>query len=53
MKEKEIESIAKQLKAFCGSGGSFDDSQVIIQGDHREKIWQWLRQKGFSKTLKI
>ena len=53
MKEKEIESIAKQLKAFCGSGGSFNDNEVIIQGDHREKIVQWLRQKGYSKTLKI
>lgn len=53
MKEKEIESIARQLKAFCGSGGSFDDNQVIIQGDHREKIVQWLKQKGYSKTVKI
>ena len=53
MKEKEIESIARQLKAFCGSGGSFDDNQVIIQGEHREKIVQWLKQKGYSKTVKI
>ena len=53
MKEKEIESIARQLKAFCGSGGSFDDNQVIIQGDHREKIVQWLKQKGYPKTVKI
>lgn len=53
MKEKEIELLAKQLKAFCGSGGSFDDNQIIIQGDHREKIFQWLLQKGYSKSVKI
>lgn len=53
LKEKEIELLAKQLKSFCGSGGSFADSQIIIQGDHREKILQWLLQRGYSKSVKI
>lgn len=53
MNPKEIELLAKQLKAFCGSGGSFDNNEIIIQGDHREKILQWLLQKGYSKSVKI
>jgi translation initiation factor 1 len=53
MKENEIELIAKELKNFCGAGGSAKDNEIIIQGDHREKILQWLVKKGYSKTRKI
>ena len=53
MKEDEIEIVAKKLKAFCGSGGSAKDNEIIIQGDHREKILQWLLKNGYSKARKI
>lgn len=53
MKEKEIDAIAKQLKTFCGTGGAAKDNEIIIQGDQREKILQWLLKNGFTKTRKI
>jgi len=53
MKEDEIELLAKELKNFCGAGGSVKDNEIVIQGDHREKILQWLVKKGYSKTRKI
>jgi translation initiation factor 1 len=51
-KEEDLEKLGKQLKTFCGTGGSVKDRQIIIQGDQREKIFQWLTKNGYKKTKK-
>ena len=50
--EEDLEKLGKQLKTFCGTGGSVKDWQIIIQGDQKEKIFQWLIKNGFKKTKK-
>ncbi|WP_439584419.1 translation initiation factor [Dyadobacter bucti] len=44
----DLEALGKQLKALCGTGGTVKDREVQIQGDHREKVINWLTGKNYK-----
>lgn len=44
----DMEALAKQLKGLCGSGGTAKDYEILLQGDHRDKIVTWLQTKGYK-----
>jgi translation initiation factor 1 len=46
--EDDLAQLGKDLKNHCGTGGSAKDGEIILQGDHREKIKQWLQKKGYK-----
>lgn len=50
---EDLESLGRQLKTYCGTGGSAKDGEIIIQGDQRGKIAQWLKDHGYSSTKRI
>jgi len=44
--EAALTTLAKQLKAVCGAGGTVKDGVVEIQGDHCERVIELLKQQG-------
>ncbi|HZI71563.1 MAG TPA: translation initiation factor, partial [Nitrososphaeraceae archaeon] len=51
---REMESLTKEMKTMVGTGGTCKDGQIVLQGDHREYIKNFLLQKGYNeKSIEV
>ncbi len=46
-KADDMVELGKQLKNHCGTGGTAKDGEIILQGDHREKVKAWLMKSKY------
>ena len=46
----DLKELGKEIKTKCGTGGSAKDGVIIIQGDYKQKIIQWLKDWGYKDT---
>lgn len=49
-KDEDINALCKLLKQRCGVGGAVKDGEIIIQGDHRQRMVELLRKEGYTQT---
>ena len=48
LERAEVESTASELKQALGTGGTVDDGRIELQGDHRDRTPDLLRDRGFD-----
>lgn len=46
---EKAESMSKELKKLIGTGGTYKDGKILLQGDHRDRVKEYLVTKGFHK----
>jgi len=46
--DTDLKNLVKALKQLCGTGGTVKNGVAEIQGDHREKLRDYLQSQGYT-----
>ncbi len=44
----DLATLKKELQTVCGSGGTAKDGEILLQGDHRDKVVDFLLKAGYG-----
>ena len=46
-RDDDLQALARLLKTRCGVGGAAKEGEIIIQGDHRDRVVDLLTRSGY------
>ncbi len=49
--DEALKELAAALKKHCGTGGSARGGEILIQGDRRQQVLDYLKQQGFKARI--
>jgi translation initiation factor 1 len=46
--ESDMKDLGGKLKSLCAVGGTAKNGEIMIQGDHRDKVMEYLTKNGYG-----
>lgn len=46
--EEDLTTLGKMLKTKCGVGGTAKEGEIVVQGDHRQRVVEILQKEGYK-----
>jgi translation initiation factor 1 len=48
-KTSNLQNMAQKLKGYCACGGTHKNGQIMLQGDHRDRVREFLLKIGYPQ----